>query len=85
MMAFLTSKEGGIVMLVMAALISWFTWLGSHDAKVATKIEQKIVRASEMEGAARAKKSDKVRVNAAKPGAVDRLRHDPAACPDCGK
>ena len=83
MIALLTSREGAIIAMCVTALLSWFTWLQSHDAKVTQKVETRIVQRSEAQGAANAKKAAKARADAAKPGAADRLRKDPATCPDC--
>lgn len=56
-----------------------------HDAKVAAKTEATIVQRAEKQGTVARDKSKKAAAAAATPGAVERLRKDAAACPDCSK
>lgn len=70
------------VMIVSVLLAGW-ALLARHDERVAERVQQTIVQRSEKDGERRARKAEKAVVAARKPGAVDRLRSDPAACPDC--
>ena len=78
-----------LVILVVAASIAGSAIAGLliHDARQraigAAAAQTEIVLASKKEGAARARKSAKVRDAAAAPGALDRLRKDRASCVDC--
>lgn len=58
-------------------------WLLKHDHKVAARTEQRIVEQSTSDGKVRNEKSERVRTNTGKPGALDRLRKDPLVCADC--
>jgi hypothetical protein len=82
MIAWLRSLEGLAVICGALALGLWAA-IQAHDAKVAARIETTIERQAQKEGAARATKAQKARDRARAPGAVDRLRSDAAACPDC--
>jgi len=81
-MMFLRSLSGQIT-VVMLAVGAAIGWLKIHDRKVEQRTEVKVQERSQKEGAARAKKSDQAHARAKSPGAVDRLRNDPATCPDC--
>lgn len=78
----LKSLSGQIMMVFLAATAAW-GWLKMHDKKVEQRTVEQVQQRSQMEGAARAKKSDQAHARAKSPGAADRLRNDPATCPDC--
>ena len=60
-------------------------WLLMRDHKVAEAAKAEVVQASKEAGAKANAKNDVVRRAAAKPGALERLRSDPATCRDCGR
>jgi len=58
-------------------------WLILHDAKVAGKVEARIVERSADQGKRNAIHAKTALDRARRPGAFERLRQDPATCPDC--
>lgn len=71
----------GVLMLGTALVFGFYSF---HERQIGAALEQqKIVRASEHDGAMRAKKAAKAIVDAARPGAFARLQSDLLACPDC--
>lgn len=73
----------GQVMVVLLAATAALGWLKLHDRKVAKEAVATVVQASEKKGAANAAKSKKAHDRARADGAAERLRKDPASCPDC--
>lgn len=73
-----------IMLAAGIALISSFGIYTYHERSIgAQKATQKIVAASQAQGTRANEKSMEVRKRSATPGALDRLRADPAACPSC--
>ncbi len=58
-------------------------WLMLHDAKVSRTVEAKIVARSADQGKRNAIHAKTALDRARRPGAFERLRQDPATCPDC--
>ena len=84
-LAFLASRYGQAAVICVVISVAFGVWLARHDAKVANRVETKIVQRSEAYGRQRSANADKAHTAARKPGAADRLRSDPAACPDCNR
>jgi hypothetical protein len=86
MIDFLARPLGKVAIVVFAivSLLGLRAWDVYHQQSIgAAKERQEIVQRSEQQGAANAAQAEKAHTTARKPGAADRLRKDPATCPDC--
>jgi hypothetical protein len=79
------TSGNGFLVAVSAALLTFvaYTNLIKHNAAKTAVTE--IVQKATDDAKTAENKSDQARVDAGKPGAVDRLRRDPKSCPDCIK
>jgi len=83
MIALLPLKIKLTIIAIMAVAASFSAWLWRHDAKVKQKTTATIVERSKAQGSAANAKAATIYNSAKRGGAVDRLRNDKLACPDC--
>lgn len=70
--------SGGVVAVLVSSCVV-------RDRNIEAATVAKIEKASTQDGKKREKKSAAAHAAARKPGALDRLRNDPAVCPDCNR
>ena len=78
---FFETKLGKLTAGALLVAGLFIAWLIPHDVKVAAKAEQTVVERAEDFGTKANAKNEKVRRDAAKPGAAERMRAK--ACRDC--
>ena len=77
------TSGNGLLVAVTAALASFVIYTNYIKHTAAKAAVTQIVQKATDDAKTAETKSDQVRVDAGKPGAVDRLRRDPKSCPDC--
>jgi hypothetical protein len=83
MIALLPLKLKLTVIGIMAVAASFSAWLWNHDRKVAKKVTTTIVERSKAQGSAANAKAATIYNSTKRGSAVERLRNDKLACPDC--
>lgn len=74
-----------LVGALLIGLLGVKGWLLMRDHRVAETAKAEVVQASKEAGRKANAKNEGVRRDAAKPGALERLRSDPASCRDCNR
>lgn len=83
MIAIFLARYGAHLALAAGVIAMVATWDHKRITRVQREAVEVVVSASEEKGKQANAKNETVRRAASAPGAVDRLRKDPATCPDC--
>lgn len=83
MIALFLARYGLHLALAAGLIVVVGTWDHKRIAKAKKEAVEVVVSASQEKGKQANAKNETVRRAAATPGAFDRLRSDPATCPDC--
>lgn len=73
----------GFLLAATAALGAFLFYTNTIKHNAAKTAVAAVIEKANSDAKAAEVKTEQVRVDAARPGAVDRLRRDPKSCPDC--